>query len=174
MSSKTSKFSIEYYAKGPYILGQSGMVFTKYLVQRATAVQLQATALSVRVSHQSASTVPCGIPLTIPTSAINQTISAAAATVSCVLPNTYSAKNMNHNASLSLLQQQTADYYHIGSRSLIFFSPFFIENECAKIPLCFGTVENRGFVRSPSVASFSIYLVPDMPRNNTGEHIDPW
>ena len=61
MSSKTSKFSIEYYAKGPYILGQSGMVFTKYLVQRATAVQLQATALSVRVSYQSASTGSCGI-----------------------------------------------------------------------------------------------------------------
>ena len=39
---------------------------TNYLVQRATAAQLQTTALSVRVSYQSASTVPCGICLVSP------------------------------------------------------------------------------------------------------------
>ena len=38
----------------------------KYLAQRATAVQLQATSLSVRVFYQSVSTVPCGVPLVYP------------------------------------------------------------------------------------------------------------
>ena len=67
------------------IYKQSPINHEKHLVQRATAVQLQAAALSVRVFYQPASTVPLGYPLGISTSAINQTMPVAPIRVSYVL-----------------------------------------------------------------------------------------
>ena len=83
---------------------------TKYLVQRATAVQLRTPALSVRVSYQSANnnTVPCGIYSTwyshkrdlqkqcqlLPSSELLYVLRTQ-------------PKNTNYNAEFSL--QQTAD-----------------------------------------------------------------
>ena len=52
---------------------------------RCPVVQLRATALSVRVFYQSASTIPCGIRLVLPQAAINQTMPAAAVKVTYVL-----------------------------------------------------------------------------------------
>ena len=60
-------------------------------------------------------------PLGSPTSAINQTVPAAAVKVLYVLLIRTQPNNVNHNAQLSL-QQQTADYSNIGSLSLRIFS----------------------------------------------------
>ena len=95
----------------------TGPCSSYYLAQRAAAVQLQATALSVRVlpvcHHRSVR-----YPLGTPTSAINQTIPVAAVEACYVLRT--QPQNMNHNADFSL-PQQTADYSHTGYRSLIIF-----------------------------------------------------
>ena len=79
-------------------------------------------ALPVRVFYQSASAVPCGIHLVVPPQArsTKQQCPLLLSRVSYVLLNQMRTqpKNVNHNAKFSL-QQQTAYYYNIGSRSLI-------------------------------------------------------
>ena len=55
------------------------------MAQRATAVQVQATAPSVRAFYQSARTVPCGIDLVPPQARPSKTMPAAAVELSYVL-----------------------------------------------------------------------------------------